>query len=118
MTAPAIDHNGQLENMQAAYSRALDRKVRGIYVDVRIIEEAKSLIRQAIAQAFDEGHTCTHQVGSEACEWCRNPEATETVQPELLCDPHRAEHEAVTVDAMERRDRLQYQEARDWGELP
>lgn len=48
-----------------------------------------------------------------SCEWCRDPEILDdAVYPELLCQAHRAEHEAMSIDAMERRDRIQYEEER------
>jgi hypothetical protein len=48
-----------------------------------------------------------------SCEWCRDPETLDdAVYPELLCWAHRAEHAGLTVDAMQERDRIQYEEER------
>ena len=49
------------------------------------------------------------------CEWCADPESQDAQQPELLCAAHQAEHEGLSIDAMERRDRIQYEEEREWS---
>lgn len=47
------------------------------------------------------------------CEWCRNPDADDANNPELLCDDHAAEYEGVSVDQLHSRDRIQYAEYLD-----
>lgn len=49
------------------------------------------------------------------CEWCRDPEAQDAKDPGVLCDAHQAEHEGLSIDQMERRDRIQYEEEREWA---
>lgn len=47
------------------------------------------------------------------CEWCANPNATETTTPESLCDDHTAEYEGISLDQLQSRDQIQYAEYLD-----
>lgn len=50
----------------------------------------------------------------QKCPWCRKPDSQDVDDPETLCEAHLAEHEGLSIDAMERRERLQHE---DWAWL-
>lgn len=39
------------------------------------------------------------------CEWCRNPNGDDDVDPFELCLTHQAEYEGCTIDYLERHER-------------
>lgn len=42
------------------------------------------------------------------CPWCADPDSTDdSPDPRLLCHTHLAEFEGLSVDQMDRRDRIQ-----------
>lgn len=48
------------------------------------------------------------------CEWCANPDAGDAQRPEDLCRTHEAEYEGLSVNELDRRDREQAAEYREW----
>lgn len=47
------------------------------------------------------------------CPWCADPAAGDTARPDLLCIPHLAEYEGLTVDELQRMEREQQAEWAD-----
>lgn len=44
------------------------------------------------------------------CLWCRVPDSEDVDDPETLCEAHLAEHEGLSIDAMERQERLRHED--------